>query len=123
MYPRLRTCLLALAIPLFFFQGCCSIFTAGPQVISIESEPPGAKVKLGPHKGTTPYQVSLPRGREYVLVVKYQGESQTVALTKSIEPVYWLNILLWPGLLIDLGTGKMFKYQPTEYEFDFTEAG
>jgi hypothetical protein len=27
-------------------------------------------------------------------------------LQKSIEPMYWLNILVWPGLLVDFGTGK-----------------
>jgi hypothetical protein len=117
-----KICPFVLIVALFN-QGCCSIFTSGPQVVSIESKPPGAKVKIGNHKGTTPYQVSLARGKDYVVVVEYEGQSQTVALNKSIEPIYWVNILVWPGLLIDLATGKMFKYQPTEYEFEFQAPG
>ena len=103
-----------------FTQGCCSIFTSGPQTVSVDSKPPGASVAIGPFKGKTPYQVSLPRGKDYVITAKYADNSQTQNLNKSIEPVYWVNILFWPGLIIDLATGKMFKYEPTEYEFDFT---
>ena len=104
-----------------FTQGCCSIFTSDPQTVSVDSKPQGAKVMIGPYKGTTPYQVSLPRGKDYVITAKYKDDSQTQNLNKSIEPVYWVNILFWPGLIIDLATGKMFKYDPTEYNFEFTQ--
>jgi hypothetical protein len=100
-------------------SGCCSIFTSGPQTVSIDSQPQGADVKIGPYKGKTPYTVSLPRGKEYVIVAKYGDKTETLTLEKSIEPVYWVNILVWPGLLIDLGTGKMWKYSPTEYDVSF----
>ncbi len=106
-------------IALIFTQGCCSIFTADPQTVSVDSKPPGAEVKVGPHQGTTPYQVSLPRGKDYVITAEYEGKTKTANLNKSIEPVYWVNILFWPGLIIDLATGKMFKYEPTEYSFNF----
>jgi hypothetical protein len=106
---------------LIFNQGCCSIFTSGPQTISVNSKPAGADVKIGQYKGKTPYNVSLPRGKDYVVVADYAGKTQTQTLEKNIEPVYWVNILFWPGLIIDLATGKMFKYEPTDYEFDFTK--
>jgi hypothetical protein len=41
-------------------------------------------------------------------------------LNKEIEPLYFVNILFWPGLIIDLATGAMFEYDPTHYSFDFT---
>jgi len=105
---------------LIFTQGCCSIFTNDPQTISVDSKPEGAKVQIGPHEGTTPYRVSLPRGKNYVIQASYGGRDKTLALNKQIEPVYWINILFWPGLIIDLATGAMFEYDPTHYEFDFT---
>lgn len=118
----MRTLLLfLLSMMLFFNQSCCSIFTSGPQTISVDSKPEGAKVQIGPHKGTTPYKVSLPRGKDYVIVASYGKDSETLTLNKNIEGVYWVNILFWPGLIIDLATGKMFKYEPTHYEFDFTQ--
>ncbi len=106
---------------LLFTQGCCSIFTNNPQSISINSEPEGAKVKIGPYKGETPYQVTIPRGKNYVIEATLNGKTQTLSLNKSIEGVYWVNILFWPGLIIDLATGTMFKYEPTEYEFNFNQ--
>ena len=105
----------------FMSQGCCSIFTSEPQLISVDSKPEGAKVRIGQHKGTTPYSVSLPRGNNYVIEASLVGETQTRAMNKNIEPVYLVNILFWPGLIIDLATGKMWKYEPTHYEFDFTQ--
>ena len=116
-----KTVLVCTLVTFVFTQGCCSIFTSNPQTISVDSKPEGAKVQIGPYKGTTPYQVSLPRGKDYVIQATYDNKSQTVTLNKSIEPVYWVNIFVWPGLIIDLATGKMFKYEPTEYEFDFTQ--
>jgi len=110
---------IALAI-LIFTQGCCSIFTGGPQTVSVDSKPQGAKVKIGPYDGTTPYKVSIPRGKNYTIQVEYDGQREVVNLEKNIEPVYWVNILIWPGLIIDVATGAMFRYDPTEYEFDFT---
>ena len=112
---------LVLLATIVFNQGCCSIFTSGPQTISVDSKPEGAEVKIGPYEGKTPYDVSIPRGKDYVVVASLGGDTKTVTLNKSIEPVYWVNILFWPGLIIDLATGKMFKYEPTDYEFDFTK--
>ncbi|MFH1717860.1 MAG: PEGA domain-containing protein [Planctomycetota bacterium] len=106
---------------LIFTQGCCSIFTSEPQSVSVDSKPPGAKVKIGPYEGKTPYTVSIPRGKDYIITASYQGKNDTVNLNKSIEPVYWVNILFWPGLIIDVATGKMFRYEPTHYDFDFTD--
>ena len=101
-------------------QGCCSIFTSGAQTVSVNSVPPGAKVQVGPHTGTTPYSVSLPRGKDYVITATLEGTQKTQNLNRTIEGVYWVNILFWPGLIIDMATGKMYKYEPTQYQFDFT---
>jgi len=105
---------------LIFAQGCCSIFTGNPQTISVNSKPAGAKVLIGPYEGTTPYQISLPRGKNYVIQASYEGRDKTLALNKQIQPVYFINILFWPGLIIDLATGAMFEYDPIHYDFDFT---
>lgn len=116
------TCVL-LCSTILFNQGCCSIFTSGDQLVSVDSIPQGADVKIGPYKGTTPYTVKIPRGKDYVITVKNGSQTETLTLEKSIEPVYWVNVLIWPGLLIDLGTGKMWKYSPTEYEIEFDQHG
>jgi len=116
----MKNCLMLLLLCSFVLnQGCCSIFTSGPQVVSVNSKPEGADVKVGPYKGKTPCTFTIPRGKDYVIQAQYRDKTETVSLEKSIEPVYWVNILIWPGLLIDLGTGKMWKYEPTDYELTF----
>jgi len=102
-----------------FSQGCCSIFTSSPQTIKVDSKPQGANVTIGPYKGTTPYSVIIPRGKEYIISVKHGNKTETMSLNRSIEPVYWINILFWPGLIIDLATEKMWRYEPTEYTIEF----
>jgi hypothetical protein len=100
-------------------SSCCSIFLSGKQTVEISSEPAGASVKVGQYKGTTPYQVTLPRGKDYVIDIKLDEQEQVLALERSIEPLYWVNILFFPGLLVDLATGKLYKYDPSEYEVSF----
>ena len=106
---------------MLFNSGCCSVFTPHPQKVMVDSKPAGAKIKIGPYKGATPYQVTIPRGKEYVIEATYNDKSDSQLLNRSIEPLYWVNILFFPGLFIDLITGSMFKYEPTRYEFDFNQ--
>ncbi len=118
MHKKLLCVLLAM---LLFNQGCCSIFTNKAQKITVTSKPAGAEVKVGPYKGTAPFEKIIPRGKDYLITADYQGKSQTQNLEKKIEPIFWVNILFWPGMIVDLVTGSMFKYEPTEYEFDFSK--
>ena len=119
----MKNCLILIVLfAVVFSQGCCSIFSSKSQLISIDSEPSGAEVKIGPIKGVTPFDVKLPRGKDYFISAKYNGQEQTQSLERSISGLYWVNILLWPGLIVDAATGKMYKYDPTDYSFDFTQA-
>lgn len=105
---------------MLFGQGCCTLFTGGPETVSVNSQPPGVKVEVGPYTGTTPYSLTIPRGKEYVIKATYDGQNQTEALNRTVQPLYFLNILFWPGLIVDLATGKMWKYDPDTYNFNFT---
>ncbi len=119
------THLLIVALILPFQQGCASLFTGGSQQVSVRSEPTGAKVVIGPYEGTAPCTFTVPAGKSYVIQAKYQGEQKTQPLERGIQPVTFLNIFFWPGFLIDLGTGKIWVYDPTNYLFTFekTDSG
>jgi hypothetical protein len=110
--------LYVLATVSIFTQGCCSIFKSGPQLISVDSKPQGADVEIGPHRGKTPYTVSLPKGKDYAITVSFPGHTETVSIGKSMEPFFFANVLFWPGIFVDSATGAMYKYEPTHYEFD-----
>jgi len=111
-------CLATVAI--IFSQGCCTIFCDGTENISIKSNPPGAKVEIGQYEGVTPCDLRIPRGKSLPVQANYMGKTKTQTLEKGIEPIYFINILFWPGLIIDLATGKMWQYEQTDYTFDFT---
>lgn len=89
-------------------------------MITVNSKPEGAKVQLGSLQGVTPYQVKLPKGKDYSITATYAGKTQSTPLEKKVDGVFWINILVFPGLIIDAATGNMYKYDPTEYNFDFT---
>ena len=102
-------------------SGCCSLFRESSQVVRVNSAPEGATVKLGEAEGKTPYTLTVPKGKEYVINAKLRGETKSMTLNRRIDGLYWVNILIWPGLIVDAITGKMFVYDPTEYNFDFTK--
>ena len=80
-----KSLLCMLLAMLLLTQGCCSIFTGADQDISVNSTPPGAKVDVGPYTGTTPYVVSIPRGKSYVIEASYGGKRKTETLRKEIK--------------------------------------
>ncbi len=90
-----------------FCSGCCTIFGGGSQMITINSNPPGANVQVGNLQGVTPYQVKLNKGKDYAIRVTCEGETQAVQLEKRVDGVFWINILFWPGLIIDAATGSI----------------
>ncbi len=116
---KVMLCLATVAI--VFSQGCCTIFRSGPETISINSNPSGAKVEVGPYGGVTPCQVEIPRGKDFSIQAIYQGKTQTKELEKEFDVLWFANILFWPGFIVDLATGKMWRYDPTSYDFDFAE--
>ena len=75
-------------------SGCCSLFRPGSQVITVASQPAGAKVKLGDALGTTPFTQTVPKGKEYVIVVSMDGTEQSQTLTRRVDGLYWVNILI-----------------------------
>ena len=101
-------------------SGCCTIFGGGSQLITVNSKPEGAQVQLGSLQGKTPYQVKLAKGKDYAIRVTYADETQSTPLEKKVDGVFWINILIPIGLIIDAATGNMYKYDPTVYNFDFT---
>ena len=105
---------------LLLCSGCCSLFRSGSQSITVDSQPPGAKVKVGEAIGTTPFTSIIPKGKEYVIVASFDGSDQSQTLTRKVDGLYWVNILVWPGLIVDAVTGTMHEYDPTGYNFDFT---
>jgi hypothetical protein len=110
-----------LVLALLVNGGCCSIFGGGSQMITVKSQPEEAKVEIGSLEGVTPYQVKMAKGKDYSIRVTYAGRTLSTPLEKKVDGVFWVNLLFFPGLIIDAATGNMYKYDPVNYNFDFTQ--
>ena len=104
--------------------GCASVFDAdNDSVITVESNPPGAEVFLsGVSRGKTPAQFSVSDDGLYDLKITYEGESRSIAMTRSIGPK-WIILDVIFGLIpvvVDAITGNWYEVQPQEIFVDFT---
>ena len=93
-------------------SGCASIFANHTPVIPVATNPPGAVVYVnGVPAGQTPTVVQLD-SRQPANIQIYLPGFQPVQMwrQKSISGWFWVNILFWPGFLVDLATGKYDRY-------------
>jgi hypothetical protein len=104
--------------------GCATIFHGSDQPVTFESVPAGANVRIGPYQGITPYTITMPKGKDYPIEYSMAGyQTATTGLQKSFDGIGALNILFFPGFIIDLATGAMFKYEPDHYNETLKPAG
>ena len=107
-------------------SGCATLFTGTKDTLTIESEPPGAKVYIdGIEYGVTPATIVLSRpgfsGKMVTLKLKgYKPVS--FVLQKEFNSVAILNLGSILGWLIDIGTGSIYKYSPKYYKFTLEKA-
>ena len=92
--------------------GCTTILGSNPQRVTVNSSPPGATVSLnGAPAGQTPTAVMLDKKQTYTLEVTRAGSTPSnVLLAKSVDPLFFVNVLFLPGFVVDLVTGTYQKY-------------
>ena len=98
-------------------SGCSTLVKGNRQMITINSEPTGAKVKLSNGlKGTTPYSANLETNNDYIAEVSMDGyEQQQVQITKQFRAATTiLGNILWLliGCIVDFASGSAYGLQP-----------
>jgi len=114
MFKKSICLLLAVSVG-FLASGCCSIIHGNRELVTITSEPTGAKVKMDGYKGTTPYTVSLDRSKDYVAEVSKEGyETEQRQITHSFSPLAIFGNILWllVGVIVDFATGSGYNLNP-----------
>lgn len=101
------------------FSGCATIFTSDSQNITFASEPEGANIKVGPYDCITPCALKIPKGKNFTIEASYDGQKKVVPLTTKMAGSTLINILFWPGFIVDALTGNIKKYNPSHYDFVF----
>lgn len=100
-------------------SGCATVFTSDSQNIIFDSDPEGANIKVGPYECVTPCALEIPKGKNYTIEATYDEQKKVVPLTTKMAGSTLINILFWPGFIVDALTGNIKKYSPTHYNFVF----
>lgn len=85
--------------------------------ITVHSNDPDANILVnGNEVGQGSVVYSLPRGNSAILTATKNGcADRSVPTNQSIDGLYWLNIFVWPGAIVDVATGVIHKADPTDY--------
>ncbi len=106
--------------------GCASIVKGSTQTISISSNVDGAEVFLdGQRIGTTPFTGIVPKNKGFLMVQKSGFKTANVALSRSLEPIFWGNIITGGtlGSITDFASGAAYQYAPASYQVDLNKEG
>lgn len=106
--------------------GCATIVSGTTQLMTVNSNVDGADIYLDDNKiGTTPYTGEVKKNRKTLRVELEGYQTETLALSKSLEPWFWGNIIIGGtiGSITDFATGAAFQYAPASYRVELQSAG
>lgn len=104
---------------------CATLFGNKNRTVNVNSVPPGAKVFLNnTGYGKTPASVVIGNPlQSHVISVKKAGyEPVSRNVETQFQMIGLLNILFWPGFIIDAITGDMMKITTTDMNIKMTKA-
>ena len=96
-------------------SACASVFGDKNRDVQVTSNPAGATVYYNNQEaGHTPttIQVDSTWGPKQIVVKKQGYEPAVRTVQTSFQPIGILNVLFWPGFIVDAATGNMVKIQP-----------
>ncbi|MBK9333948.1 MAG: PEGA domain-containing protein [Ignavibacteria bacterium] len=109
-----------LLISFLYLNGCATLFSGSSEDISLESDPPKAKVLLnGSTMGKTPLTLKLKKGNSYIIEFMKEGyENKTLSMSYSLG-AGWLILDILSGLIgiiVDASTGNWNEFDFTHYK-------
>ena len=110
-------CVLSFAVAGCFCSGCGLVFNGRKQLITIRSEPTGARIVIpsADMQFRTPVSVRLPRGKDYVVLAEKPGFKMARAHIAS-DPDPWPLALdfaiFFPSLFVDAPLGATYVLSP-----------
>lgn len=114
----MRKFALRLILPCLLLSSCCTVFTGSKQTVTFMA-PNGTKI----YDAATNIKIAEVKQDNTVTakIKKEREDKQLIARKDGFQPMPFVlettfnanslwNILFWPGFLVDLGTGQMFKW-------------
>lgn len=120
---------LALSVLLFLsfiLNSCATITTGTKQLVTINCNVDGATVSLdGVNVGKTPFTGEIKKNGKVITIEKEGYKSYTIALSTSLEGLFWGNIITGGtlGSVTDFATGAAYKYAPASYQVELIAKG
>lgn len=105
----------------FLISSCVSILKGSNQTLTINSNVDGAVITLdGVEIGTTPFIGEVPKNKTSLRIEKEGYKSYNLALSKSIDPLFFGNIITGGtiGSITDFATGAAYTYSPSSYQVE-----
>ncbi len=116
--------LFSLAVLFLFTVSCSTIINGTTQLVSINCNVSDADIYLdGVLIGKTPFSGSIPRSKKMLVVQKEGYTPFYLALSTSIEPVFFGNIITGGtlGSTTDFATGAAYSYSPSSFQVDLAD--
>jgi hypothetical protein len=102
----------AMVLGICMLTGCATLFSPNPQPVAVNSSPSSATVAVNNSpSGQTPTTINLDKKLTYTIEVQKPGHAPyQQMMTKTVDPMFFLNILFLPGFIVDLATGTWQKF-------------
>lgn len=107
---------IVILIPLLL-TGCATMFAPSKDTVNINSTDKNTEILVdGQYVGTGNAHYEVQRGKSVTITAQKQGCAiGMVQTSKSIAGQTWINVLFWPGFIVDAATGAIQKTDPTTY--------
>lgn len=117
--------LIGITISLFLVS-CATIMKGTEQTITINSNVDGADIYVESVKiGETPFVGKIKKNQDAIRIEEEGYKPYTLALSKSLEPIFWGNIIIGGtlGSITDFASGAAYTYSPSSYQVEMFREG
>jgi hypothetical protein len=118
--------IVSLLIAILFIGSCATILKGTEQTITINSNIDDAEIFLdGVKIGETPFVGMVKKNKNALRVEKEGYKDYSLSLSKTLEPVFWANIISGGtlGSITDFATGAAYAYAPASYQVELYKEG
>ena len=116
--------ILLLVLSAMMLSSCCTLFTPSKQTITFNGEngikiyDDGMKIAEIKDNNTTSVRIKKELSSKYLIAKKEGYRPTPLKLDTKFDAVGVLNILFWPGFVVDAATGQMCKWDNTYIDIE-----
>ncbi len=116
--------ILLFVLPAMLLSSCCTLFTPSKQTITFNGEngikiyDDGMKIAEIKDNNTTSVRIKKELSSKYLIAKKEGYRPTPLKLDTKFNSVAVINILFWPGFVVDAATGQMCKWDTTNIDIE-----